>query len=227
MYSKSTLPTNNKSPSSIIQSNSNTNPTTSPMDDANFAPPPPPPQVRQYSGTPHHTAMNLANVNLPNYSMMSHSGLILARLSTLSLVQKRWKPIFWISYGSSKLLFFRCKEDYNEWMTNTLISAEERQDLVKMKVDFVNDVGQDGVTGFQPTQMGYKDYASAGNLHSFKLEELINDSPNTIAAFGARKEVNATNLRTIIVEFIKKSRNQVRSVQGQGHVDTNFAYPRE
>ena len=51
----------------------------------------------------------------PDFSQITHSGTILARISTRSILTKKWKHSFWITYGG-KLLYF----NYNWYLHPSL-----------------------------------------------------------------------------------------------------------
>ena len=101
-----------------------------------FAPPPPPPLKS--------TDVNLRGLRsnsspLPIYNEIRHSGYVLSRISFRTILLKKWKQSFWIQYGPNMLLIFRSFADYDNWISNPLLTQTQRNFLVKLKVDFVGD----------------------------------------------------------------------------------------
>ena len=72
------------------------------LNDATFAPPPKHPGVgsnvevmkAQYFGETKDVASTP-----PDYASITHSGTILARISARTMLTKKWKHSFWITYG--------------------------------------------------------------------------------------------------------------------------------
>merc|ERR1740124_921998 len=115
--------------------------TLSPLDKPTFAPPPthpgsmeimPPrkiPPLLRVSNTSSSTSTNPSA--LPSYSQITHSGHVSARLSPKSLIMKKWKRVFWVTYGETTVLVFRSRADFEEWVSNPYMSGKERKGLVK------------------------------------------------------------------------------------------------
>ena len=139
-----------------VRSNSSTVTKPSCLDDPNFAPPPPKTNAIK-------NALILAQTTsvsspLPNFDKISHSGYILSRISFRTILMKRWKQVFWIMYGPHTLYFFRSNQDFNDWVSNPYLTLEQRDFLVKLKVDFMGDLLKSNVRGYQVTRARRKSY---------------------------------------------------------------------
>lgn len=112
-----------------------------------FAPPPPFPtslEVTKSKFSNYATTKSVKST-LPPYHEIKHSGHALARFSAKSrFLTKKWRPIFWITQAQHKMLFFRSKDDFDEWAANPYLTTEERIKLVKLTVDFKNDAYKPG-----------------------------------------------------------------------------------
>ena len=100
---------------------------------------------------------------------VTHSGQCIARISMRTLVMKKWKRIFWITYGNDKMLFFRSQVDFEEWAMNPHLSRNQREKLVKLRIDFEDpnkstrkDTEQ--IKGFHASVVKHKFYKSTGNV---------------------------------------------------------------
>lgn len=178
------------------------------FDNPHFAPKPNSPRVRPE---------NLANIEklaanapknaspLPDFGQVSHSGYVLARISIRTILLKKWKQVYWVTYGVNQILFFRSSDDFEEWLTNPFLTAKERDHLVKLKIDLIEDLSRvEGVAGYTVTPKIQKLYKT-NNYHTFKLEKWINSGPIISAAFASLIETDVINLRTIFLEMGKKS----------------------
>jgi len=172
-----------------------------PFEDPNFAPAPP-------------RAKGLENVKniavhappdsdpLPDVDKITHSGYSLARISFRSILIKKWKQVYWITYGTTKILVFRSNTDFEDWVSNPYLTKVQRDFLVKMEVDLVQDANTMNVKGYQVTNLRCKSYQSS-MLHQFKLERWMDYGPTIAAAFASQQEQDVYNLRTIISEMMK------------------------
>ncbi len=131
----------------------------SPLDDPRFAPKPPKPHGLE-------NALALArnappgSSPLPNYELVTHSGYALARISFRTILIKKWKQVFWVTYGTSKLLVFRSSADFEDWVSNPYLNSAQREFLVKLEIDFVGDLGDKSVRGYQVTNQRLKNYSN-------------------------------------------------------------------
>ena len=142
-----------------------------------------------------------------------HSGELTARFSMKSMLIKKWKPVFWIAYGKSqlKLLFFRNKADFEEWVSNPLLKIKDQNDLIKFVIDFKNDVKANGGSGlkgstllrYAPTPIKTKGYSNEGYMHHFKLEGWHMYGPSIMAAFGSKNDYEVNALRRIVMEMVQ------------------------
>lgn len=184
------------------------NQTYSILDDRAFAPPPPLPtqynnivnfhfQDKQYSSQ--------GSGALPSFEKVMHSGKILARISIKSLITRSWKEVFWIIYGSSQLIFFRCMRDYEDWLLNPSMSNEERNHLIKLKIDLEKDLNVNSIRGYQCTDVRPKSYRRRGVLHQFKIDSMTPFGPSLVGAFGSSDRNEVTVLHSLLSEMLKRS----------------------
>lgn len=162
----------------------------------------------------------------PTFQLVKHSGSLLARLSMKSKIIKKWKQCFWIIYGSSQLMVFRNKEDFEEWMFNPFITLEERYALVKHGVDMnINAITTTGRSDsrFFATTIKVKDYYSQGTLHHFKLERWNQHGPTISAAFASKNPNDVFCLRRLICDMIdtQQGGESIRSVHSLSSGLTN------
>ncbi len=131
----------------------------------------------------------------------------MARFSVKSMMIKKWRPTFWVTYGKNRMLFFRSKHDFDEWVSNPFLQKTDRDKLVKLSVDYKNDVYKPGMNmkGYQATPVKVKGYNREGNLFHFKLERWYSYGPSVLAAFGGQNEYEVKALHRIILEMIFKS----------------------
>jgi len=100
----------------------------------------------------------------PNESTVISTGFILGRTSLMSIFNQKWRSLVWVRCTETKLLLFRSKDDYQAWATNTGIATEEqRQGLVQMTIDFLEECSKPEIFGFYITQMKLKHYAGEDN----------------------------------------------------------------
>jgi len=175
----------------------------SPLEDSNFAPPPPRIQDLESIKLISQHAPPSASP-LPDFHKVTHSGFVLSRISMKSILMKQWKQVFWISYGTTKLLIFRSSADFEDWVSNPYLTKNQRQFLIKMEVDFINDLQKVNVRGYQVTTIRSKTYQNK-LLNQFKLERWMDYGPTIAAAFASPIEKDVTNLRVIIAEMMKRS----------------------
>lgn len=194
------------------------------LDDKRYAPPPKyPKETLQMMKTQVFSDGRNAASALPSFDMVKHSGSITARISLKTLVMKKWKYSFWIAYGNNSLLFFRSKPDFEDWLVNPYLSKEGRDELVKLKIDFVNDLYISGMNGYKASSIRFKNYGKSGLLHQFKLEKWMSYGPTIVAAFASKNENDVTELRTIMNEMIRTSPQRNR-VLGTEDDNDNSAY---
>ena len=129
---------NNHSGSASVCSTSSTMTKPSCLDNPNFAPPPA--KTNAIENALILAQTTTSNSPLPNFDKISHSGFILSRISFRTILMKRWKQVFWIMYGPHTLYFFRSYQDFNDWVSNPYLTLEQRDFLVKLKVDFMGDL---------------------------------------------------------------------------------------
>ena len=129
----------------------------SPLDDPKFAPKP-----NAVHGLENAKALSQhappGASPLPDFEKVTHSGYVLSRISFRTILIKKWKQTFWVSYGNNQVLFFRSSSDFEDWVSNPYLSQGQRDFLVKLKVDFVEDLHKQGVRGYQCTPQRLKNY---------------------------------------------------------------------
>lgn len=153
---------------------------------------------------------------LPRYDNVTHSGELLARFSIKALLTKKWRSSFWISYGKNQILFFRSKYDFDEWAASPYITSQQRNNLVKMTVDFKNDIYKPHL-GFK--MKGYKvssiksKYVRDGKTKrmasNFKLEKYRAKGPSTIViALGGKNVGEVGALHAVMGEMARECGHQ-------------------
>lgn len=175
----------------------------SPLDDPKFAPKPRPPEGLANALALSQEAPASASP-LPDFNMITHSGYTLARISFRTILIKKWKQIFWVTYGDSRVLFFRSVSDFEDWISNPYLSQPQRDFLVKLNIDFVGDIGKQSVRGYQVTNQRLKNYNNR-MLHQFKLERWMDYGPTIAAAFASPNEREVYNIRTVFTEMMKRA----------------------
>jgi len=187
----------------------------SPLDDPTFAPAPDIP-TDMLNGTHGSPRMGSSNFNMPSFDLVKHSGNAMARISLKSLVMKKWKPIFWICYGDSRIVIFRSKSDFEEWATNPNLNIIQREALVKMDVDFKDITAKPGVRGYRVASLHLKDYGGkTGLMHTFKLEEWMYYGPIILGAFASKSRTDVHTFIVILREIMKRYK---QNLSGYGHV---------
>jgi len=174
----------------------------SPLDDPNFAPAPPPvPGLENAKSIALHVSPSAGA--LPDFDKVTHSGYALARISFRSILIKKWKQIFWVTYGASKILIFRSHADFEDWMVNPYLTKGQRDFLVKLEIDFIEDAYKVNVRGYQVTNIRCKAYQNK-LLHQFKMERWMEYGPTIAAAFASQNEKDVQTLRIILSEMMKR-----------------------
>ena len=131
---------------------------TSPLDDPDFCPRPQFKSIQDAQYLAAHAPQTASP--LPDQEKITHSGSILSRISLRSIFFKSWKPVVWITYGPYAIYFFRSNSDLEAWAMNPYLSQGQRDFLVKLKIDFVNDLNKAGVRSYEATALKYKQYKS-------------------------------------------------------------------
>jgi len=179
------------------------------LDDPTFAPPPPRP-IETDNIMTQFMAEAIPETKLPSYDKVTHSGTCLSRISLKSLLIRKWKPTFWITYGDRSLLFFKSQKHFDEWLTNKYLSEKERGKLVKLHVNFVADLNFRDVRGYQVSKLKNKWYRNLGMLRNFKLDKWYYDGGPTIAgAFASVSSDGVDDLYKLMLEMaIRSPRNK-------------------
>mmetsp|Transcript_19738 Transcript_19738/g.29524 ORF Transcript_19738/g.29524 Transcript_19738/m.29524 type:complete len:715 (+) Transcript_19738:294-2438(+) len=197
---------------SIASSDTSARTSSSVLDDPTFAPPPPYPENLNVIKSNFFGQSNKeVKSTLPSFGLVTHSGQIMARFSIKSMIIKKWRQSFWITYGDNQLMFFRTKNDFEEWVSNPFLTKDERDGLVKLNVDFRNDLYKPSVTGYSATIIRSKDYSKQGLLYHFKLEKWMDYGPIITAAFAGKNQNDVYCLRSIICNMIERSPQRHRN----------------
>lgn len=156
--------------SSNASSYSNQSNRKSVLDDPTFAPPPKFPQnlsvekARFFGDKSDPSGKPVIRSTLPSFGMVKHAGEVMGRFSMKSMIIKKWRMVYWIAYGNSQVLFFRSKTDFEEWVSNPYLKKEDRDALVKMSLDFMNDLHLPHLHGYKVTTVRKKGYNRNGML---------------------------------------------------------------
>lgn len=198
----------------------------SPLDKSTFAPPPtrpgsmeimPRPRIPPLHGT-HAVPTSISLVAggngpspLPNFSRVTHSGQVSARLSPKSLILKKWRRVFWVTYGETTVLVFRSRADFDEWASNPYMSAGEREAIVKLRVEFRRSEDTNlGVKCYRASQLHSKDYGKSGTMCTFKLEQWMHHGPVVIGAFASSSKPEIGSFQIICNAMIERQKYGVK-----------------
>ena len=166
------------------------------LEDTSFSPPPELPDDLKRMGKE-------ARAVLPNFDRIKHSGYCLARLSLKAMVTKKWRQAFWITFGNHRVLFFRSKNDFEEWVSNPYLTTEGRDELVKMNIDFKDHLVFENMLGYKVSRTSSKSYrTSDGNIYQFKIDKWYNHGPSVNAAIGGKNEIDVRNIRKIMTAMM-------------------------
>lgn len=196
-------------PSQSVTSSSKISQRISPLDDSTFSPPPiPPVNLGEAIKMSLHRARSSS---LPSFDKITHSGHMLARTTLKSIIIKKWRPVFWISYGESEILIFRSKSDFEEWATNPYLTVIQREKIVKLSIDFkIGPNHTSGVRCFRAFKLQLKNYKKTGLLHTFKLEQWMHYGPVIIGAFASRSQPEILAFKVICKEMMMRHRCGVK-----------------
>jgi len=195
--------------------------TLSPLDKPTFAPPPAHPgsmEIMPHGKIP--PLLRLSNTSsttsagpsaLPSYSQITHSGHVSARLSPKSLIMKKWKRVFWVTYGETTVLVFRSRADFEEWVSNPYMSEKEREELVKLRVEFKrSELDNLGVRCYRASALHSKDYGKSGTMCTFKLEQWMHHGPVVIGAFASSSKPEVGSFQVICNAMIERQKYGVK-----------------
>lgn len=187
------------------------------LDDMTIAPPPEKPVAKDYTLSLFHAEAETGQAYLPNWNQIKHSGTCLARISLRTLIMKKWKPIFWITYGEHTMLFFKSRFHFEDWAMDPNLSNRQREALVKLRVDFLDPnlstrKNDEHILGFQASTIKVKNYKSKGMVHQFKLDKWTDQGPSINAAFGSETEEDVRELHLIMSAMLVKSPSSVAMV---------------
>jgi hypothetical protein len=102
---------------------------------------------------------------------------------------------------------FRSQSDYDDYLKNPYHSAKEKKYLIKLNVDFIQDVQENGVKGFNVTEIKSKPYSGVF-MYQFKLEKIMDYGPNIIGVFGGENEGDVRVFRDELGRLIMMGRGE-------------------
>jgi len=150
------------------------------------------------------------------------SGYVLSRISFRTLLFKKWKQCYWVFYGSSKLLIFRNKEDADDWRFNPYHTKTERDFLVRLCIDFLNDCKIiQNCRGYKISPLGHKSYGRRKDdlLYHFKLERCMDYGPVIASCFASQDKSEVDNLRKVIIQCIKYALKELKQLHNNSNSD--------
>ena len=121
-------------------------------------------------------------------------GTCLARSSSRSMILKDWKPCFWVLENPNVLMIFRSAENYRGYHENALISPQERQLLVKSRVELS--------VKFLCKPVTLKDYSGGRRLHTFAIQERTDFGPLIAIKFASTELNTMLSLRNLLMALI-------------------------
>lgn len=151
---------------------------------------------------------------LPDPASARACGSVLTRTSLRTLVLKKWQRTFWVQYGPTSLYIFRSRDDFEDWLHNPYHTQKQRDYLIKLRVDFYDDLSRKSVRGYKMTPIKVKAYEKKGpHVHQFKLERWTDLGVSIVAAFASSDPDELESLRTVIEGCMEKCPdNGLRSI---------------
>lgn len=143
------------------------------------------------------------------------SGYVLCRISFRTLLFKKWKQCYYLLYGTTKLLIFRSKVDADDWRFNPYHTKNERDFLVRLCIDFLNDCKIiQNCRGYKISPMGHKSYGRRKEdlLYHFKLERCMDYGPVIASCFASQDKAEIDTIRKVIIHCIKYSLKELKLI---------------
>jgi len=183
------------------------------LDNPAFAPPP------RYPNTKIPLIDSSLNKNcLPEFDKITHSGHMQARTSLKALLIKKWKSAFWIMYEDNEVYLFRSKVDFEEWATNPYLSKVEREEIVKLKIDFkLGSESNLGVKGFRLFSLQSKPYGKSGQMYAFKIEQWMHYGPVVLGAFASTSQSEVGAFHTLCKEMTRRNKSSLADYMAKNH----------
>lgn len=153
------------------------------------------------------------------------SGYVLCRISFRTLLFKKWKQCYYLLYGTTKLLVFRSKEDADDWRFNPYHTKNERDFLVRLCIDFLNDCKIiQNCRGYKISPMGHKSYGRRKEdlLYHFKLERCMDYGPVIASCFASQDKTEIDTIRKLIIHCIKYSLNELKLINNNNTANNNL-----
>jgi hypothetical protein len=137
---------------------------------------------------------------LPDPRNINGNGFVLARTSQIT---KLWRAIYWIRYGTSCIILFRSKQDFDRWISNPSCSEKKRASMVLRRIDFINDLSKGGIKGFRQSKLKSKTGKRSGKeIYKFKVEAGSDSGVSTIVAFSSQSKKEVDLLRKSVEECL-------------------------
>jgi len=137
---------------------------------------------------------------LPDPRNVNGNGIVLARTSQIT---KLWRAIYWIRYGTSCIILFRSKQDFDLWISNSSCSDKKRASVVLRRIDFINDLSKRGIKGFRQSKLKSKTGKRSGKeIYKFKVEAGSDSGVSTIVAFSSQSKKEVDLLRKSVEECL-------------------------
>jgi len=137
--------------------------------------------------------------------------------------RKAWKQAFWVQFGDSKLRFFNSRQDFQQWRSNRTQTAttdsnmnnKSKDSLVKLTIDFENDLMPRNVLGYKQTGIYAKRCKESkyDSLYTMKLylwktkgtSVATTLNPNLNASIASKDMASIKKLYSIIHQMINAS----------------------
>jgi len=131
-------------------------------------------------------------------------------------------------YGTSKLLIFRSKSDADDWRYNPYHTKNERDFLVRLCIDFLNDCKIiQNCRGYKISPLGHKSYGIGRKkeqdlMYHFKLERCMDYGPVIAACFASQDKTEVESIRKVIIQCIKYALNELKQLHN--NINASSAY---
>jgi len=98
-----------------------------------------------------------------------------------------------------------------EWATNPYLSMVEREEIVKLKIDFKIGRGETpGARCYRAFPLQGKNYGKSGLMHTFKLEQWMHYGPVILGAFASISQTEIAAFHTICKDIIRRQKCGLR-----------------
>ncbi len=104
---------------------------------------------------------------LPHANLVTHSGIILLRITKGIFRKQSFVEHHWIKYGAHCLLLFKSTRDMQQWFSDPTLCGDERNQLVANRLDFNEELIHRSpytILGYKSTAKYSKTYRKYGQL---------------------------------------------------------------